>query len=50
MNNEEIKEKIENVYFVGGGTFPTLNNSKIIKGNDRYDTCIEVMKNIGKLK
>lgn len=42
--------KIENVYFVGGGTFPALDNSKTIKGNDRFDTVIEVLKNIGKLK
>ncbi|AKA68567.1 GH25 family lysozyme [Clostridium scatologenes] len=42
--------KVKNVYFVGGGFFPQLDNAKVIKGPDRYDTCIEVMKNIGKLK
>jgi GH25 family lysozyme M1 (1,4-beta-N-acetylmuramidase) len=42
--------KVENVYFVGGGSFPTLPNSKSIKGTDRYDTVIQVLKNIGKLK
>lgn len=43
-------DKIENVYFVGGGNFPDIKNGKIIKGQTRYDTCIEVLKNIGKLK
>lgn len=42
--------KIENVYFVGGGNFPDIKNGKVIKGQTRYDTCIEVLKNIGKLK
>lgn len=42
--------KVENVYFVGGGNFPALTNSKTIKGNDRYDTMIQVLQNIGKLK
>jgi Lyzozyme M1 (1,4-beta-N-acetylmuramidase) len=42
--------KVENIYFVGGGDFPQITNSKTIKGNDRYDTVIEVLKNIGKLK
>ena len=43
-------DKIENVYFVGGGNFPDIKNGKVIKGQTRYDTCIEVLKNIGKLK
>lgn len=43
-------DRIENVYFVGGGNFPDIKNGKIIKGQTRYDTCIEVLKNIGKLK
>ncbi len=42
--------KVKNVYFVGGGSFPQLNNAKVIKGSDRFDTIVEVLKNIGKLK
>lgn len=42
--------KVKNVYFVGGGAFPQLDNTKVIKGPDKFDTMIEVLKNIGKLK
>lgn len=38
---------VENIYGVGGGTFPS--NAKIVKGTDRYDTVIAVLKQIGKL-
>jgi N-acetylmuramoyl-L-alanine amidase CwlA len=39
---------VENVYCVGGGQF-TSYAKQIIKGNDRYDTMVAVLKFIGKI-
>lgn len=39
--------KVETIYGVGAGTFPA--NAKVVKGYDRWDTVVAVMKVIGKI-